>query len=160
MNRPRYTPWRIWRRTGSRQTPSSGPVSRRFAAGISTPAKRVEAVAGLKGQGFLAAQGKNIMPTGRDFALFVVLEGADPVLVDPGVIAELEYLLNDFRTGRQEMMVAIDAVCDSAQRTICRPTERSHGEAPPLGEASGDGGDRVPTGGDEEVRGVHRQEQG
>ena len=117
----------------------------REAKGIGTPATRAEIITGLKKQGFLTAQGKNIVPTDRGLALFGVLKRADPALVDPGVTAELECLLDDVLTGRQEMLGAIDAVCDSARRIIGRLGERgTDGEAVVLGEAPG-GGDRPPT---------------
>ena len=116
------------------------------AKGIGTPATRAEIISGLKKQGFLTAQGKNIVPTERGLALFGVLKRADPALVDPGVTAELECLLDDVLTGRQEMTGAIDAVCDSARRIIGRLGERgADGEAVVLGEADGGGGDRPPT---------------
>ena len=118
----------------------------REAKGIGTPATRAEIITGLKKQGFLTAQGKNIVPTDRGLALFGVLKRADPALVDPGVTAELECLLDDVLTGRQEMTGAIDAVCDSARRIIGRLGERgADGEAVVLGEADGSGGDRPPT---------------
>ena len=116
------------------------------ATGIGTPATRAEIIAGLKRQGFLAAQGKNIVPTERGLALFGVLERADPGLVDPGVTAEMECLLDDVLTGRQEMMGAIDAVCDSARRIIGRLAARGDGGealAPVNGARSDD--DRPPT---------------
>ena len=90
------------------------------ARGIGTPATRAEIIAGLRKQGFLMAQEKNIVPTARGLALFGVLERADPALVDPGVTAELECLLDDVLVGRQEMMGAVDAVCDAALRIIGR----------------------------------------
>ena len=90
------------------------------ARGIGTPATRAEIIAGLRKQGFLMAQEKNIVPTARGLALFGVLERADPALVDPGVTAELECLLDDVLLGRQEMMGAVDAVCDAALRIIGR----------------------------------------
>ena len=90
------------------------------AKGIGTPATRAEIIAGLKKQGFLTAQGKNIVPTDRGLALFKVLKHADPALVDPGVTAELECLLDDVVTGKQEMMGAIDEVCAAARRIIGR----------------------------------------
>ena len=118
----------------------------REAKGIGTPATRAEIITGLKKQGFLTAQGKNIVPTDRGLMLFGVLKRADPALVDPGVTAELECLLDDVLTGRQEMTGAIDAVCDSARRIIGRLGERgADGEAVGLGEAGGSGGDRPPT---------------
>ena len=121
-------------------------VRLREAKGIGTTATRAEIISSLKKQGFLTAQGKNIVPTDRGLALFGVLKGADPALVDPGVTAELECLMDDVLTGRQEMTGAIDAVCDSARRIIGRLGKRSaDGEAIELGEASGGGGDRPPT---------------
>ena len=116
------------------------------AKGIGTPATRAEIISGLKKQGFLAAQGKNIVPTDRGLALFGVLKRADPALVDPGVTAELECLLDDVLTGRQEMTGAIDAVCGSARRIIGRLRERGgDGENVILDEAVDRGGDRPPT---------------
>ena len=118
----------------------------REAKGIGTPATRAEIISGLKKQGFLTAQGKNIVPTDRGLALFGVLKGADPALVDPGVTAELECLLDDVLTGRREMTEAIDAVCDSARRIIGRLGERdADGEDVILGEVDGSGNDRPPT---------------
>ena len=118
----------------------------REAKGIGTPATRAEIIGGLKKQGFLAAQGKNIVPTERGLALFAVLERADPALVDPGVTAEMECLLDDILTGRQEMMGAIDAVCDSARRIIGKVAERAAGgEKLGSGEAPVAGADRAPT---------------
>ena len=116
------------------------------AKGIGTPATRAEIIAGLKRQGFLAAQGKNIVPTKRGLALFGVLERADPGLVDPGVTAEMECLLDDVLTGRQETTGAIDAVCNSARRIIGRLAARGDGGealAPVNGARSDD--DRPPT---------------
>ena len=95
------------------------------AKGIGTPATRAEIISGLKKQGFLTAQGKNIVPTDRGLALFGLLKRADPALVDPGVTAELERLLDDVLTGRQKMTGAVDAVCDSARRIIGRLQSRN-----------------------------------
>ena len=118
------------------------------AKGIGTPATRGEIIAGLKKQGFLTVQEKNIVPSDRGLALFGVLERADPALVDPGVTAELECLLDDVVLGKQEMTVAIDAVCDAARRIIGRLGEGdAGGAAVALGDASGSysGKDRPPT---------------
>ena len=65
------------------------------AKGIGTPATRAEIIGGLKKQGFLVAQGKHIVPTEAGLSLFGVLKQADPALVDPGVTAQLECLLDD-----------------------------------------------------------------
>ena len=100
------------------------------AKGIGTPATRAEIIRGLKLQEFLAAQGKNIVPTERGLAIFDRLQQADPALVDPGVTAQLETLLDDVLVGRTEMMSAIDAVCAQASRIIGRLTEGAATGAP------------------------------
>ena len=101
------------------------------AKGIGTPATRGEIIRGLKAQEFLVADGKNIVPTERGLVLHGVLKRADPALVDPGVTAQMERLLDDVLVGRQDMMSAIDAVCDQASRIIGRLTERGASEAIP-----------------------------
>ena len=115
------------------------------AKGIGTPATRAEIISGLKKQGFLAAQGKNIVPTERGLALFGVLGRADPGLVDPGVTAEMECLLDDVLTGRQEIMGAINAVCDSARRIIGKLAARGDDGETLVPEDAPGGGDRPPT---------------
>jgi len=122
----------------------------REAKGIGTPATRGEVIRGLKAQEFLVADGKHIVPTERGLALFGILERADPALVDPGVTAQMECLLDDILVGRQEMMGAIDAVCAQAQRIIGRLTEGAGDGASPgpllgaAGGASGNGGAPTP----------------
>ncbi|HKM71738.1 MAG TPA: DNA topoisomerase [Stellaceae bacterium] len=117
------------------------------ARGIGTPATRAEIIGGLKKQSFLIAQGKNIVPTETGLSLFGVLKQADPALVDPGVTAQLECLLDEVLIGKQEMVGAIDAVCDVAQRIIGKLKEGTSGEGPPLlGSAvNRDAGGRPPT---------------
>jgi len=110
------------------------------AKGIGTPATRAEIIGGLKKQGFLIAEGKHIVPTEAGLALFGVLERADPALVDPGVTAQLECLLDDVVVGRQEMVGAIDAVCDVARRIIGKLSEGGAAGAPALPGASGENG--------------------
>ena len=102
------------------------------AKGIGTPATRAEIIGGLKKQDFLIAQGKNVLPTETGLSLFGVLKQADPALVDPGVTAELECLLDDVVVGKQEMVGAIDAVCDVAQRIIDKLTEGATAGGPVL----------------------------
>lgn len=110
------------------------------AKGIGTPATRAEVIGGLKKQGFLIAQGKNIVPTETGVSLFDVLKQADPALVDPGVTAQLECLLDDVVVGKQEMVGAIDAVCDVAERIISKLKEGAAAGVPSLlGSAVGDG---------------------
>jgi DNA topoisomerase-3 len=108
------------------------------AKGIGTPATRAEIIGGLNKQGFLIAQGKNIVPTETGLSLFGVLKKADPALVDPGVTAQLECLLDDVVVGKQEMIGAIDAVCDVAERIIGRLKEGATAGGPGLlGDAVG-----------------------
>ena len=71
------------------------------------------------------------MPTETGLSLFDVLKRADPALVDPGLTAQLECTLDEVVLGKQEMIGAIDAVCDVAQRIIgkalpCQPRRREH----------------------------------
>ena len=117
------------------------------AKGIGTPATRAEIIGGLKKQAFLIAQGKNIVPTATGLSLFGVLKQADPALVDPGVTAQLECLLDDVVIGKQEMVGAIDAVCDVAKRIIGKLKEGAAAGGPPLlGAPTGNGsGGRPPT---------------
>jgi DNA topoisomerase-3 len=110
------------------------------AKGIGTPATRAEIIGGLKKQGFLISQGKNIVPTETGLSLFGVLKQADPALVDPGVTAQLECLLDDVVVGKQEMVGAIDAVCDVAERIINKLKEGATVGVPSLlGSAGGNG---------------------
>ncbi|UGY17900.1 DNA topoisomerase [Bradyrhizobium septentrionale] len=110
------------------------------AKGIGTPATRAEIIGGLKKQGFLTPQGKNIVPTETGLSLFGVLKQADPALVDPGVTAQLECLLDDVVVGKQEMVGAIDAVCDVAERIISKLKEGATAVGPPLLGSAGDNG--------------------
>jgi DNA topoisomerase-3 len=80
----------------------------------------------------LIAQGKNIVPTETGLLLFGVLKHADPALVDPGVTAQLECLLDDVVVGKQDMVGAIDAVCEVAQRIIGKLKEGTAVGGPPL----------------------------
>ena len=110
------------------------------AKGIGTPATRAEIIGGLKKQGFLIAQGKHIVPTEAGLTLFGILKQADPALVDPGVTAQLECLLDDVVVGKQEMVGAIDAVCNVAERIIGKLKEGRAADGPPfLGAAVGNG---------------------
>jgi DNA topoisomerase-3 len=76
------------------------------------------------------------VPTEAGLSLFGVLKQADPALVDPGVTAQLECLLDDVVVGKQEMISAIDAVCDVAQRIIGKLKDGAAAGGPPLLGAS------------------------
>jgi len=106
------------------------------AKGIGTPATRAEIIGGLKKQGFLIAQGKHIVPTETGLSLFGVLKQADPALVDPGLTAQLECLLDDVVVGKQAMVGAIDAVCDVAERLIGKLKEGAAAGGPQLLDAA------------------------
>ena len=112
------------------------------AKGIGTPATRAEIIGGLKKQAFLIAEGKNIVPTETGLSLFGILKQADPSLVDPGLTAQLECLLDEVVIGKQQMIGAIDAVCDVAQRIIGKLQEGAAARGPPL---LGAAGSRPPT---------------
>jgi DNA topoisomerase-3 len=115
------------------------------AKGIGTPATRAEIIGGLKKQGFLIAQGKHIVPTEAGLSLFGVLKQADPALVDPGVTAQLECLLDDVVIGKQEMIGAIDAVCNVAERIIGKLKDgATAGGLPSFGAAAGNGAAAYP----------------
>src|SRR3954464_3930278 len=110
------------------------------AKGIGTPATRAEIIGGLKKQGFLTALEKQIVPTETGLSLFGVLQQADPALVDPGVTAHQVCLLEHVVVGKQEMVGAIDAVCNVAERIISNLKEgAAAGKAHLLGPASGVG---------------------
>ena len=80
------------------------------------------------------------MPTEAGLSLFGVLKQADPALVDPGVTAQLKCLLDDVVVGKQEMVGAIDAVCNVAERIIGKLKEGGAAGGPPLlGAAVGNG---------------------
>jgi DNA topoisomerase-3 len=117
------------------------------AKGIGTPATRAEIIGGLKRQDFLVADGKNIVPTATGIRLFGVLKQADPALIDPGVTAQLECLLDDVVFGKQSMVGAIDAVCEVAQRIIGKLNDGlPNGEPPSLAARGGvAAADRPPT---------------
>ena len=87
------------------------------------------------------------MPTETGLSLFGVLNQADPALVDPGVTAQLECLLDEVVIGKQEMVGAIDAVCDVAQRIIGKLKEDASVGGPPLlgAAVNCDAGGRPPT---------------
>jgi DNA topoisomerase-3 len=112
-----------------------------------TPATRAEIIRRLKTQDFLIASGKHIVPTERGLSLFAVLEQADPALVDPGVTAQMERLLDDVLIGQQELIGAIDAVCAQASRIIGRlQSGVTSGNAALLGGTTkGETADRPPT---------------
>jgi DNA topoisomerase-3 len=85
------------------------------------------------------------VPTETGLSLFGVLKQADPALVDPGVTAQLECLLDDVVVGKQEMVGAIDAVCDVAERIIGRLKESAAAGGPPLrGDVVGNGAAAYP----------------
>ena len=71
-------------------------------------------------------------PTQAGLTLHGILKQADPTLVDPGMAAQLECLLDDVLVGKQAMVGAIDAVCDVAQRIVGKLTQGPVVGGPPL----------------------------
>src|SRR3979409_1151584 len=115
------------------------------AKGIGTPATRAEIIGGVKKRGCLIPKGKNLLPPEHGLSLLGVLKQADPALVDPGVTAQLECLLDDVVIGKQEMVGAIDAVCDVAQRIIGKLKKGAAAGGPPLlGAADSNGAAAYP----------------
>jgi len=89
------------------------------------------------------------LPVGNPYDLYRDLDCwyrlIDPALVDPGVTAQLECLLDDIVVGKQEMVGAIDAVCDVAQRIIGKLKEGATAEGPLLlGASVGNGASAYP----------------
>src|ERR1700730_16887449 len=110
------------------------------AKGIGTPATRAEIIGGLKKQGFWLRREKTSVPTDTGLSLFGVLKQADPALVDPGVTAHLAYDSINVVVGKQDMVGAIDAVCDVAERIISKLMEGATAGGPSLlGSAGGNG---------------------
>ncbi|MBR1157423.1 type IA DNA topoisomerase [Bradyrhizobium sp. JYMT SZCCT0428] len=80
------------------------------------------------------------MPTETGLSLFGVLKQADPALVDPGVTAQLECLLDDVVLGKQEMVGAIEKYAMSLRRIIRKLKEGATAVGPSfLGSAGGNG---------------------
>ena len=75
------------------------------------------------------------------------MQKADPDLVDPGVTAQLECLLDDVVLGKQGMLDAIDAVCNVALRMIGKLKEGGAAGGPslPVRAAVGNAEARPPT---------------
>lgn len=97
------------------------------AKGIGTPATRAEILKGLKRQSLLAAQGKLIVPTDAGLALFELLRGAAPALVDPGTTAVWEMRLDDIVAGKADFRAVIDEISAEAGRLITALTRQPAG---------------------------------
>ena len=97
------------------------------AKGIGTPATRAEILKGLKRQSLLAAQGKLIVPTDAGLALFELLRGAAPALVDPGTTAVWEMRLDDIVAGKADFRAVIDEIAAEAARLITALTRQPAG---------------------------------
>ena len=110
------------------------------AKGIGTPATRAEIIKGLKRQGFIAAQGKNVVPTTAGLTLFELLKGAAPSLVDPGTTAIWEMRLDDVVTGRAGFRAVIDEIACEAKKLI-DVLRRHNGVTVDLSKPAAAGGD-------------------
>ncbi|WP_448192241.1 DNA topoisomerase [Azospirillum sp. sgz301742] len=88
------------------------------AKGIGTPATRAEVIKGLRKQNLLTAEGKWLAATPAGLALFELLRGAAPALVDPGTTALWEMRLDEVVTGRADFRAVIDGIAAEADRLI------------------------------------------
>lgn len=88
------------------------------AKGIGTPATRAEIIKGLKRQGFIAADGRNVVPTAPGLQLFELLRAAAPSLVDPGTTAMWEMRLDDVVIGKADFRAVIEDIAAEAERLI------------------------------------------
>ncbi|WP_262267032.1 MULTISPECIES: type IA DNA topoisomerase [Microvirga] len=70
------------------------------AKGIGTPATRDTIIEGLKLQGQITVQKKNLVPTELGMQLYQILASAAPVIVDPGATARMEARLDDILSGK------------------------------------------------------------
>ncbi len=73
---------------------------------------------GSRSRAFWTALGKHIVPTEAGLSLFGVLKQADPALVDPGVTAQLECLLDDVVLASRGWSARLTPCRDVAQRII------------------------------------------
>lgn len=78
---------------------------------IGTRATTVEIIDGLKRPDFLVADVENTISSETGLRLFGVLKLTDPALVDPGVTAQLNCLLDDVVVGKQPMVGEPPRVC-------------------------------------------------
>lgn len=95
------------------------------AKGIGTPATRAEVIKGLKKQNLLGSEGKWLHATPAGLALFELLRGAAPALVDPGTTALWEMRLDEVVTGRADFRAVIDGIATEAERLIGSLTAQS-----------------------------------
>jgi hypothetical protein len=110
--------------------------------GASTPAPQIwPQWRKVKGENYAAQDAQTIRdafgrakPNSEYARLYAaaVLKQADPALVDPGVTAQLECLLDDVVVRKQEMVGAIDAVCSVAERIIGKLKEGAADGGPSL----------------------------
>lgn len=70
------------------------------AKGIGTPATRDTIIEGLKLQGQITVQKKNLVPTDLGLQLYEILVSAAPVAVDPAATARMEARLDDILSGQ------------------------------------------------------------
>jgi DNA topoisomerase-3 len=95
------------------------------AKGIGTPATRAEIIKGLKAQNFLAASGKQVIPTASGLRLYQLLRSAAPSLVDPGTTAQWEMHLDEVVLGQSDFRTVIDGIAQSAADLISSLQQQS-----------------------------------
>ena len=82
----------------------------REAKGIGTPATRDSILEGLKRQGMLALDKKNLVPTDLALWLYKLLRESAPELVDPGVTARMDARLDEVLAGSADADTVIGEI--------------------------------------------------
>ncbi|WP_323034265.1 DNA topoisomerase [Pararhodobacter sp.] len=90
------------------------------AKGIGTPATRDSILEGLKRQGFLTIERKNLVPTEMAMWLYDLLCDHAPELVDPGATARMEARLDDVLSGSVPAKTVIDEIAALAGELVGR----------------------------------------
>lgn len=94
------------------------------AKGIGTPATRAEIISGLKSQSMIAQEGKLIVPTPGGMAIYDVLTGISSNLVDPGLTAQWEMLLDAVQLGNMTVDQVLDGIEQETATIVSGVRER------------------------------------
>ncbi len=113
--------------------------------GIGTPATRSTVIEGLKKQQLLVNKGKHIVPTQEGMNLYQTLKTSAADLVDPGVTAKFEMVLDAVLSGQVPLDKAIATVVSQTGRLaeqLKGAGVRQHGEGILKAGSGGAGGGR------------------
>lgn len=100
------------------------------AKGIGTPATRDSILEGLKRQGMLVLDKKNLVPTDLALWLYKLLCESAPELVDPGATARMEARLDDVLAGSADADTVIGEIADRAGGLVARLSEVTPATSP------------------------------